>query len=41
MWGSPESLQEIKALVTLIENVQLQNAELQASGAATVSGQNP
>jgi hypothetical protein len=41
MWGSPESLQEIKALVSLIENVQLQNAELQASTATTVSAQNP
>ena len=32
MWGSPESLREIKALVSLIENaqVQLPNAEQQA-----------
>ena len=30
MWGSPESVQEVKALVTLIESVQ---AQQQASGA--------
>jgi hypothetical protein len=29
MWGSPESLQEIKALITLIERAQL--AQLPAS----------
>ncbi len=41
MWGSPESLQEVKALVALIENTQQQQAALQAPGAETVSGQNP
>jgi hypothetical protein len=30
MWGSPESVQEVKALVTLIEQVQ---AQQQAAGA--------
>jgi hypothetical protein len=48
MWGSPESLREIKALVSLIEQaqVQLPNAEQQAlqaqnqrtTGAATAAG---
>jgi hypothetical protein len=40
MWGSPQSLQEIKALVTLIENVQLQNPEVQASETAMATPQN-
>src|ERR1700744_1534451 len=37
MWGSPESLREIKALVNLIENAQSQlpNAEQQAMQANT------
>jgi hypothetical protein len=41
MWGSPESVQEVKALVTMIENTQQQSAAVQASGAATAPGQIP
>ena len=38
MWGSPESLREIKALVMLIEQAQAQQPELsQAPGAAMSS----
>jgi hypothetical protein len=39
MWGSPESLQEVKALVAMLENVQQQQqgtGTVQA-GAATIS----
>src|SRR5947199_9865734 len=36
MWGSPESIQEIKALVTLIENAQ--KAQLPAEPLATPAG---
>ena len=41
MWGSPESLREIKALVSLIEQaqVQLPNAEQQALQAQNQRGQ--
>jgi hypothetical protein len=40
MWGSPESLAEVKALVTLIENVQQQNAAVQASAEPVGAGEN-
>ncbi len=32
MWGSPESVQEVKALVQLIESVQAQQATLNRAG---------
>lgn len=35
MWGSPESLREIKALVTLIEQAQQQQPELGGAGGAS------
>ncbi len=41
MWGSPESVQEVKALVTMIENTQQQSPAVQASGATTAPGQIP
>lgn len=37
MWGSPESLREIKALVSLIEHAQQQQPELEnAQGGSTI-----
>ena len=43
MWGSPESIREIKALVTMIEQAQVQSAEAAAAGGggATVPGDIP
>lgn len=43
MWGSPESIREIKALVGMIEQAQIQSEQAQASGAggATESGPSP
>ncbi|HEX4055758.1 MAG TPA: hypothetical protein VHX86_15950 [Tepidisphaeraceae bacterium] len=38
MWGSPESIQEVKALVALIETVQQQTAAAQAAGATDSAG---
>ena len=40
MWGSPESIQEVKALVSMIESVQQQTAA-QAASAGVVSAQFP
>ena len=35
MWGSPESVREIKALVGMIEQAQQQQAGMEAGGGAT------
>jgi hypothetical protein len=39
MWGSPESVQEVKALVNMIEAVQQQAAAAQAASSGTVNAQ--
>jgi hypothetical protein len=41
MWGSPESVQEVKALVNMIEAVQQQTAAAQAAAGAPVIPQSP
>jgi hypothetical protein len=41
MWGSPESVQEVKALVNMIEAVQQQAAAAQAASSGTVTAQSP
>ena len=41
MWGSPESVQEVKALIAMIESVQQQAGAAQAGAGSTVSGQAP
>src|SRR5215211_7392373 len=37
MWGSPESIREIKALVTMIEQSQVQSEAAAAAGASAIS----
>jgi hypothetical protein len=37
MWGSPESIREIKALVGMIEQAQIQSEQAQAGGAGGAS----
>jgi len=41
MWGSPESVQEVKALVNMIEAVQQQAAAAQAASSGAVAAQSP
>ncbi|MGD0768615.1 MAG: hypothetical protein ABSB42_10545 [Tepidisphaeraceae bacterium] len=41
MWGSPESVQEVKALVNMIEAVQQQTAAAQAASSGAVTAQSP
>ena len=41
MWGSPESVQEVKALIAMIEAVQAQAAAAQAASGGTVNAQSP
>ena len=38
MWGSPESLREIKALVGLIEQAQAQSQQAEGEGATETNG---
>jgi len=41
LWGSPESVQEVKALVNMIEAVQQQAAAAQAASSGAVAAQSP
>jgi hypothetical protein len=41
MWGSPESVQEVKALISMIESVQQQTAAAQSGSTSTVLGATP
>jgi hypothetical protein len=41
MWGSPESVQEVKALIAMIESVQQQTAAAQSGATSTILGQAP